>query len=342
MIFGAYFILSPTQVFSSQFSDQIRNFHQAKNYAALTSLYEKNRNLPLENDLEAFYITEAYLKIQKIRRAISLNEKALLSLHADEESKLNEAMKNTTVSPGAFSKNFKHNYYTLFLLYSSLFTKSGKLKLILKKDLERFELIKQKLEVLTFQSAIVSKRSEKVSNWLKQLELKIYKFRFRAFLDYLSWQTEATLKGPTGSYPLVATNVGLSPGLGVSYENSFYAFSLDANLIYGTAGVSTLQGGPTYQQSDVPAFGSRLAFGTGLIVSATRSEVGLRASLFYIKQSLSTPSTAGYSVEQSKELSETLSLYSRWLFNPFFLQTEFGRYLNRPATVWSIGFGSFF
>ena len=76
-----------------------------------------------------------------------------------------------------------------------------------------------------------------------------------------------------------------------------------------------------------------------MIVSSTRAELGLRATFLYVKQNLKTPSTAGYSITQDKQLSEVISLYSRWSFGRYYLQTDFGRYFQRPATLWSIGAG---
>ena len=103
--------------------------------------------------------------------------------------------------------------------------------------------------------------------------------------------------------------------------------------------MSVTQGAVSYRQESVPASGFKASLGGGMIVSESRSELGLRATFLYVNQGLETPATAGYSVDQPNAFSQVISLYSRWTFDQFYLQTDFGRYVKRPATLWSIGVG---
>ena len=166
-----------------------------------------------------------------------------------------------------------------------------------------------------------------------------YVLKKRVFLDYLSWQTTASLVGPFEPTSLLSTNVGFAPSFGVSLENKSWAYHGDLSFVYGSGGVSAAQGAVTYQQSNVSAWGGKFAISVGKIVSSKRTELGLKASLLAIKQDLETPAVAGYTIEKQNTVNGILSIYSRWTFDAIYLETEFGRYIAKPATLWALGFG---
>lgn len=319
--------------------EQIERLYRAKRYADVIKLHAGNPAIAMESERTGKIVAASYERTRGYRKAYEVNSQLLRKFYARENRQFADEQRNNSVQPARYPAGFKNLYYSLYYDQSQLAFTSTSLKDLPPNWARTFESTRQKLELLEIQPAQVSERSEKVAAHLKYLEQKTFQWKFRVFLDYVSWQTEATLVGPSGGYSLLATNQGLSPGAGVSYQNGFYVFTSDLNLVYGSAGVSTLQGGPVYNQADVPAYGARLAVAGGLIVSASKAELGLRLSFWYISQDLTTPSVAGYSVEQSKKLSQTLSIYSRWHFGGYFLQTDFGRYLGRPATAWAIGFG---
>lgn len=210
----------------------------------------------------------------------------------------------------------------------------------LPKNLQRnVQFQKSVLEKIEYQEKETDEISDRVRGHLADLEASRWRFRRRAFFEIISWQTEATLQGPVETTTLLATNLGLSPGIGFSYENRRWASSLDLAGIYGSGGVSSQNSLITYSQSDVAAYGAKATFGFARVVASSGSELGLRASALYIKQSFTVPPDPSYSIEQKKALSGTISLFSRWRFNRFYLQTDFGRYFGRPATIWSLGGG---
>ncbi len=155
----------------------------------------------------------------------------------------------------------------------------------------------------------------------------------------IGWQSEATLVGPFENTGLLSTNLGFCPGFGINYENRFWALSADFNGIYGSGGVSAVQGLVTYQQSSVPAFGAKVAFCAAKVVASSGSELGIRGSALFIKQSLTEPPTAGYTIDQDKALTATLSLFLRWRLGRYYFQTDFGRHIGRSATLYSFGLG---
>ena len=210
----------------------------------------------------------------------------------------------------------------------------------LSKDLQKtVQFQKSVLEKIEYKEKETDEISDRIRGHLADLEARRWHFKKRVFFEVISWQTEATLQGPVESTTLLATNLGLSPGIGVSYENRLWASSLDLAGIYGSGGVSSQNSLITYSQSDVAAFGAKATLGFARVVASSGSELGLRASALYIKQSFTTPPDPSYSIDQKKALSGTISLFSRWRFNRFYLQTDFGRYFGRPATLWSLGAG---
>jgi hypothetical protein len=241
-----------------------------------------------------------------------------------------------------FSKEYKELLYNLYQGYATKITHSKTLDSGVSRITPQFEFFKKALGKLEYREDEVDTTSDRVRAHLIYLEEKKYKFKFRAFIHYMSWQSQASLVGPFETTSLLTTNLGFCPGLGMSFENRYWALSLDLSGLYGSGGVSAVQGLVEYQQSQVPAIGGRLALGGGRIVSASGSEVGLRGSLMFVRQSLTRPTDTQYSVNQDKTLSYTVSLFSRWRLGKVYLETDFGRTIARPSTLWSIGVGAVF
>jgi len=243
------------------------------------------------------------------------------------------------VKSSQYSPAFQESLYRSYVAQAERILSTKEYQSLTPRDREEAQFSKSALEKLEHQEKQVDQLSDRVRGHLTQLESRVYRVRRRLSLEMISWQTEATLKGPFENTALLTTNLGYCPGFGVSYENRYWAWSADFNAIYGSGGVSAVQGLVTYQQSSVPAFGAKFALGAAKVVSSSGSELGIRASALFIKQNLTDPPTAGYSIEQDKSLTATLSLFSRWRLGRYYFQTDFGRHIGRSATLYSFGMG---
>jgi hypothetical protein len=342
MFFASTVAQAQIQLGASDF--QVRNdiakLYQEKKYSLVIQKYLANRKRVLHHYQTALLVNISYEKLRQYPEALALNFEYLRENYEKDSTRLRTDLQNNQAPKSSeYSNEFKALFFRIYGDYSQKILGAGWQGGVFSKDQFAFEQYKKALDALEYQGDAVQKIHDKVEEHLKLLEKKQYRWRTRVFIDYLSWQTSATLIGPFETTALLATNVGICPGVGVSYESSFWALSLDLSYLSGSGGVSVTQGAVNYRQESVPASGFKAAFGAGMIVSESRSELGLRATFLYVNQSLATPATAGYSIDQPNTFSQVISLYSRWTFDQFYLQSDFGRYVKRPATLWSIGVG---
>ena len=97
-----------------------------------------------------------------------------------------------------------------------------------------------------------------------------------------------------------------------------------------------------YQQSNIPAYGVKAGPGASIIVSSSKSRIGIKLPMIYSVQELTTPIQTGFSVDQESSLAFMASLHSRWQFNKWYLQTELGKYITQEQTFWGLGIGKEF
>ncbi len=238
-----------------------------------------------------------------------------------------------------YSEEYKKLLFSLHGAYVERILGTPSHSKLNKKEQELEAFFRSALERLEFKEKEVDSGSEKVKNHVLLLESKKFRFRGRFFFETISWQSEATLQGPFESTRLLTTNIGFCPGLGGGLENRFWSVTLDLCGLYGTGGVSAIQGLVEYQQSSVPAFGGKLSLGLARVVAANGSELGLHGNLLFVRQNLASPSDSQYQIQQNKTLGGSVTLFSRWRLGSFHFQTDFGRMIGRPATVWSLGVG---
>ena len=197
------------------------------------------------------------------------------------------------------------------------------------------------LSELEFREGKVDKYNDTISAHRQYLVNKIFKFRTSLSLSYVSWQQEATLKHTNGEASLIITNKGFCAGGDAGYENYRYHFYVDGCLLYGSGGVKNNDQDlvENYQQSNIPAVGFKGGPGASLIVSSSRSRIGVKLPMIYSVQELTTPKGSDYTVDQSSAFAIVGSLYSRWQFDSWYFQTEFGKYLTQEQTFWGFGIG---
>lgn len=296
-----------------------------------------NRSLILHIVIASCLVTPAAIGAE------SLNDwvKAFNKKYPTETAKIKKAVnQGEPIDPNGVGKEYQDLLFKIYDGYASKLIASTTLDSTVTRDVPLFEFFKKALGKLEYREDEVDATADRVRGHLTSLEEKKYRVKWRASIHYLSWQSQATLKGPFENTSLLTTNLGFCPSIGASLENRFWSLSLDLSGLYGSGGVSPIYGNVVYQQSQVPAFGGRFSVGGGRIVSSSGSEVGLRGSALFVRQSLTKPPDPLYSIDQDKTLSITVSVFSRWRFSRFYLETDFGRTVARPSTLWSIGLGS--
>ncbi len=327
-------------VAQAQVSNDISKLYQEKKYLEVIKKFENNKNELLENETSVVQVIDACEKLNLFDSALTIGFSYVNKNYPGEVTRLLRSVrKNEEVKNNDYSRGLKNSILRIFNGFSVKILNSESKKEISDKDFSSLEQYKKLLEKLGYEMVEVNKTYHEIESHIKDFEELTYHWNIRVFIDYLSWQTSATLRGPFEQTPLLATNVGFCPGVGFSFENRDWSYSSDLSFLYGSGGVSSTQGLVDYQQSSVPAIGGKFSLGAGRIVSTSRSELGLKFTLLYVRQSLNTPSSAGYSVDQPNALGKAISIYSRWGFGRFYLITEFGRYVPKPATLWALGLG---
>jgi hypothetical protein len=162
-------------------------------------------------------------------------------------SSLKNAVANAKeVDPKKFSLPFQESLFGGYQNQTQRILSTGNYRDLTKKDRDETQFFKTALEKLEFQEKKVDELSDQVRSHLTVLESKVFRLRRRFSFDVISWQSEATLSGPAGSFGLLTTNLGFCPGFGYTYENRYWAYSADLHGLYGSGGVSAPEG-ITYQ-----------------------------------------------------------------------------------------------
>jgi hypothetical protein len=270
---------------------------------------------------------------------ITKNQKIIQSKYLNYEIKLKKLIKESeTVEPDEFPEEYKKINYKIFGILSKILVNSKTHSLESSPQRKLFFIYREKLSNLEYQESKVEKIYDLIQNHFKNLEDKKYIGTFRLFIDYVSWQYNAVLKGPLGENDLVVTNKGICPGLNYSQENKFFTFFADACYLFTSGGVSSDPSQVTYIQDNVLATGVKTSLGLGYFVSSSRSEIGFKLPIIYAIQNLENP-PGGYEVQEGSNLLTMIGVYSRWPIGSYFFQTEFSKYLTQDQLLWSLGFG---
>jgi hypothetical protein len=282
-------------------------------------------------------------KIGPILFFISLSawgEDISFSMYKQEHQHVLETIKDgNTLDPDSVSENLKLLYWKAFENYAMTIKEFDQDSPELRRNYIQFSFFKEILTSLEFRENKVDKESDEVLSHIKYLEDKVYRISKNLFIDYISWQRQINLTTPSGSSDLTISNKGFCSGGDVGYENKFFHYFTDACFLYGSGSAGSVNTNPTYQQGNIPAYGMKVSLAAGYFVSAHKTEIGLKIPMLYSLQQLTNPSQPGYQVNQGSPFSMMASLYSRWPFGAWFFQTEFGKYFDQDATIWSLGGG---
>jgi hypothetical protein len=279
-----------------------------------------------------------------IRQSIKLNTRLIEMRHHSLHQKLiQDISRGETIDGEDYPEALKLLYWNLMNDYGVIILEYKNQSEMMKKDHQNFLMYSNILSELEFREDETDKFNDKITAHLTYLSNKAYKFTKSLSALYISWQSESTLKGPNSQTGLVVTNRGMCLGGEAGWENSFYHFYVDGCFLIGSGGVSTDASSPIiYKQSNVTAYGAKFAPGASMIVSSSGSRIGMKLPLIYSVQKLQEPGNNAYHVSENSPLSLIASLYSRWQFDKWYFQTEFGKYILQEQTFWGIGLGKNF
>lgn len=329
----------------SALAGEVGDAFKAKNYNKVSELYQSQQNKDYSRQ-ELIFISYSLRKLRFFRQDIKLNMRLVKKHYLKEHKKLIAAIKRgDTVDGDEYPEGLKVLYWNLFTSYGEILKGYNHDSDLVEKDNKYFTLFSKMLSELEFREGKVDKYNDAITAHRQYLVNKIFKFKSSLSLSYVSWQQEATLKHSTaGEASLIITNKGFCAGGDMGYENYLYHFYVDGCLLYGSGGVKNNDQAliDNYQQSNLPAIGLKAGPGASLIVSSSRSRIGIKLPLIYSVQKLTSPKDSAYTVEQASQLAFVGSLYSRWQFNSWYFQTEFGKYLTQQQTFWGFGIGKEF
>lgn len=331
--------------FPTAFAGEIEVAYKNKNYKRVTEIYRTNRD---ENftQLEIIMISSSLRKQGFFRQEIKMNLRIIKRRYLADHRKLLKAIKaGDTIDGDEYKDGQKLLYWNILTAYAIIIKGYSKQGALLDKDVKTFNSFYQILSELEFRSTRVDKTNDLVSAHIQYLQDKIYRSSVSFSFSFVSWQKESTLlnKGTGEQVGLILTNKGYCIGGDAGIENRFYHFYVDGCFLYGSGSVSAFgNNNIKYQQSSVPAFGVKVGPGASMLVGSSRSRIGFKLPLIYTAQSLAAPKTAGWLLDEGSALQIMPAIYGRWHFDKWYFQTEFGQYLQKEESFWSLGFGRAF
>ncbi len=324
---------------------EILDAFQMKDYNKVSETYRGDMQKNY-SQRELIVISYSLRKLGFFRQDIKLNIRLVKKYYANQHQKLISSIeRGDTIDGDKYPEALKVLYWDLFTSYGEILKGYEHDSELVEKDNKYFNLFSKILSELEFRENKVDKYNDLIMAHRQYLTNKIYKFKSSWSFQYVTWQQDATLKSTVtgGKAGLIITNKGICAGGDMGYENYLYHFYVDGCILYGAGGVKNNDQDliENYQQANIPAYGIKGGPGASLIVSSSKSRIGIKVPMIYSVQKLTTPKS-GFSVDQGPSLAFTVALYSRWQFNKWYFQTEFGKYVQQEQTFWGLGFGKEF
>lgn len=328
---------------STAFSKNLKLMVERQEYKKVVSYYNLNKKKDFTKH-EYALISYSMRKLKMLRQDISLNVRQINRYFKAEHQKLlKETKASNTIDPDEYPKNLKITYWIILTDLGEILQKYKTRSKNFNKDYLYFQTFSKMLVDLEFRESKVDKINNKVNTHLEYIVNKIYKFSSSVSLQYVSWQRNATLNGPDGSTNLNVTNRGYCLGGDAGIENHLFHFYVDGCFLAGSGGVKNIDNPDvSYQQSNVKAMGLKFGPGASMIVSSSKSRIGVRLPIIYTIQRFTNPGDGFYAVEETSPLSFMGTLYSRFQFEKWYLQTEFGKYMQKEEIFWGLGIGKQF
>lgn len=337
------YILMFIVLLNAAWASDVTDAFLRKDFKGISEIYrdQPDRNYTAK---ELIYISYSLRRMGFFRQDIKLNIRLIKKRYVSQHKKLlNDVKRGETIDGEEYPEGLKVLYWNLMNDYGKILESYKSQSTLIKRDHQHYLVFSKLLSELEFREGKVDKFNDKIVAHITYLENKVYKFTKSFSVSYISWQTDSVLKGPSSETGLVITNSGLCLGGDAGYENSFYHFYVDACAFAGSGGVSSDASSPIkYQQSNVAAYGAKFGPGASMIVSSSGSRIGIKVPVIYTLQKLQEPANNSYSIEENSPLSFVASLYSRWQFEKWYFQTEFGKYIQEEQTFWGLGIGKKF
>lgn len=328
-------------VFTVQLANasEIARQFKFRNYKAVVQEYAGAQKQKYSK-IELIKVSYALKAMKMYRQDIAINARLIKEFYAADHKKLVlQIYKDEEIDPDDYPKPLKILYWNIVNDYAFVIKEHSKLSPEAEKDRKAQERFAKLLSAVEFREGKADKIAENMNAHFQHLQNKIFHFVFSLNVQYMSWQREAVLKGPIDT-DLVMTNKGYCIGGDMGWQNSYVHFYIDGCYLIGSGGVSAASSsGITYEQSEVTATGFKGGPGVSMIVSSSKSRIGLKLPFVYSMQELTNPPNALFKVDQGSSLSTVAALYSRWQFDKWYFQTEFGKYLQKDLSLWSFGIG---
>ena len=312
-----------------------------KDYSGVHRIYQENPSQNFSRK-ELIMISYSLRKLKFYRQDVKLNVRLIKKEYNQYHRRVLKQIKDgDTIDSDQYPEALKVLYWNLMNAYGSVILSYEDHSKLIKKDHEHYLVFVKILSEFEFREGKVDKLNDRISAHILLLQNKVYKFSRSISFQYISWQQESQLEGPSGlSTSLTVTNRGFCLGGDIGYENASYHWYVDGCAFFGSGGVAADSGsGVNYKQSNIPAYGLKFGPGVSAIVSSTKSRVGLRIPIVYNVQKLQNPGQDGFNIDPESAISFATALYSRWQFDKWYLESEFGKYVDREATIWTLGIG---
>ena len=337
-----FILLASTSLALAADSADITAAFKRKDWKTISEIFrDAPNNFYSRQDL--IYISYSLRQMEFYRQDIKLNVRLINQKYKAKHTQiLQKIRKGESLDSDEYPEAMKVLYWNLMMDFSHIIMGYDNKSTKLDKDRAYFNTFSKILSELEFRESKVDKLNDQVVAHLHWLDNKIYKFVSGFAFTYLSWQSQAKLHGPNRDVGLIVTNKGFCAGGEVGYENYMWHFYVDGCLMMGSGGIQAQKNtdNVTYQQSNVPAYGVKISPGVSMMVSSSKSRIGLRVPIIYSVQNLSDPDpTTGYQALNEAPINVVTALYSRWQFNRWYFDTEFGKYLAKEQTMWSLGVG---
>lgn len=320
----------------------------AKNFAEIVSIYDQNRKAHEYHKSTKIMVMTAFAleKQKRFQDAANIQMRIIKLDYLQEHKTILRAVKDgESLDADSYEKRLMITYWNVYKNYGHHILTFNKRTPSLDATLKHFSFVKNILEQLEFREGQVDRLNDKILAHLKYLDDKIFHFTKRVFFEYLTWQSDVDLTINGVKNPLVITNKGYCAGGELGFENNFYHFFADACVLMANGTIQSQNTVPVYLQSNIPIRGIKTSIGAGKIVSYTRSEIGFKLPVMLAPQDLTDPPANdpacefGCKVDQPPAFSVMASLYSRWSFNKWYFQTEFGKFIDQDSIMWSLGTG---
>ncbi len=324
-------------------ASEITTAFNHQDFKSVTKIYQDNPGRSF-NAEELAMISHALRETGFYRPDINLNIRLLTMNHNSRHEKLmKDISRGETIDGEDYPEAQKVLYWNLLNDYGAIIKGYNNQSELFKPDHQEYLKFSKILGELEFREGEVDKVNDRIMSHITYLSNRVYKFKKSLSALYISWQSESTLRGANSETGLVVTNRGMCLGGEAGWENSLYHFYLDGCFLIGSGGVSSDASSPiTYRQSNVAAYGTKFGPGASMIVSSSGSRIGIKVPVIYSVQKLQEPQSHSFNISENSPLSFVTSLYSRWQFNKWYFQTEFGKYIQQEQTYWGIGLGKNF